>query len=257
MNAEEKVKLVHRAIWENVRRSSKNEVVVSDQWVQLTTPGAPTPVMNGVFRCEIESDRAEEHVRKTIAAYREKGLPFRWKTCESTKPVNIESLLKDNGLQLKDLLFGVIALPGHIELPENLNVNIRPLSPELKEDWITIQRNAWKVPQQGLDYIRKNFENESQRIDKNNIAYLAYVDGVPVASAGLLIHKDYVFLVGAATAPDYRGKGVYKALLRERILKANELNLPVVNHCVSNTSAPICLKLGFEKVCEIKSYEPT
>jgi predicted acetyltransferase len=62
--------------------------------------------------------------------------------------------------------------------------------------------------------------------------------------------------VGAAVDPEVRRQGIYHTLLAHRLREIKRRELPAVIHCLENTSAPICLKLGFEKVCEIYSFEP-
>jgi ribosomal protein S18 acetylase RimI-like enzyme len=163
---------------------------------------------------------------------------------------------KNDMLHLKDELWGLIALPGQLSFESNPQVEIKELARELKADWLIVQASAWGVPLEGINFIDKYFEKEFVLIDTGKAqAFIAYIEGKPVASAGLLLHDDYGYLVGAATAPSYRGQGVYRSLLRTRLDILNKKNLPAVIHCVSNTSAPICLKLGFEKVCQINSFE--
>lgn len=251
-----KRQLVESAIWESVKLSPINEVIIEDNWVQLTTPGAPTPVMNGVFRCEIKNEDIETRILQTIRQYKQKGLPFRWKTCESSKPVNINELLIKHGLTLKDRLWGLFAHPDQIQLSPNPDVEIKELNMDLKKDWLVVQAIAWNVPPEGISFIDKNFHQEFDLIEKGKAkAFLAYYKGKPVASAGLLLQANYGYLVGAATAPAARKLGVYRSLMKRRLDYLESKKLPAVIHCIWNTSAPICLKLGFEKICEINSFE--
>ncbi|MBT4792399.1 MAG: hypothetical protein HON90_12580, partial [Halobacteriovoraceae bacterium] len=85
--------------------------------------------------------------------------------------------------------------------------------------------------------------------------FIAYINDFAVASGGFSITKDYAFLGGGAVNPKYRKQGVYRTLLSHRMDIISEMNLPAVIHCLKKTSAPICLRLGFEKVCEIFSFE--
>lgn len=85
--------------------------------------------------------------------------------------------------------------------------------------------------------------------------YIAYLNDEPVGSAGLRYYSDYAYLVGAVVLPRFRKKGIYKSLLAHRVQLIKKKGLAIVNHCLENTSAPICLKLGFEKVVKIESFE--
>ncbi|MGZ6480597.1 MAG: GNAT family N-acetyltransferase, partial [Bdellovibrionales bacterium] len=119
-----------------------------------------------------------------------------------------------------------------------------------------VQAKAWSVPPQGIAYQRKAMTEGLSRRDSPYENYVAYLDGQPVGSAALRIAKDYVYLMGGAVNEAKRHQGVYRSLTAHRLERIAELGLPAVIQCLEKTSAPICLKLGFEKVCEIESYEP-
>ena len=50
-------------------------------------------------------------------------------------------------------------------------------------------------------------------------------------------------------------EGVYRALLQHRLEVLKQLGIPLATvHAISNTSAPILKKFGFEEVCKLYSY---
>lgn len=252
-----KQSLVERAVWEGIRQEEDNKVVVEPSWVQQMTPHAPTAFLNGVYRCELAAEGIEEKVKSTILLFRTHKLPFRWKIGPSSRPSNLQSILLANGLKKKDTLYGLYADPGALKIPVHPEVEVRELSLDTLEDWLKVQATAWKVPSPGIDHLRKkNSEvlKANQSLYQN---YIAYYQGEPVASAGLRFFSDYAFLVGAAVNPNFQRHGIYRTLLAYRLDIIGKRNLPAVIHCLEQTSAPICLKLGFEKICEIYSFEPS
>ena len=106
-----------------------------------------------------------------------------------------------------------------------------------------------------IEYLKKQVSKTLDHNTKNELNFIAYYNQKPVASAAVRILTDYAFLVGAAVNLEERKKGIYSTLLSHRLDIIKNLNLPAIIHCLENTSAPICLKLGFEKICEIESYE--
>jgi len=58
--------------------------------------------------------------------------------------------------------------------------------------------------------------------------YLCCVDGVPAAGAMLYVHNKVATLSGAATAPNFRGRGCQRALLTARINEAARLGCELV-----------------------------
>jgi len=83
--------------------------------------------------------------------------------------------------------------------------------------------------------------------------YLALIDGQPVATADItwLDDERAVFLGGALTMPEFRGRGAYRALVHERWREAGRRGRDVLVTQSEQTSQPVLKRLGFEVVGEI------
>jgi GNAT superfamily N-acetyltransferase len=83
--------------------------------------------------------------------------------------------------------------------------------------------------------------------------YLAFIDGRPVATADItwLADERAVFLGGALTLPEFRGRGAYRALVHERWREAGRRGRDVLVTQSEPMSQPILKRLGFEVVGEI------
>jgi hypothetical protein len=88
--------------------------------------------------------------------------------------------------------------------------------------------------------------------DPNNVVYLAYVDGEPVARASGSFSEHGVTLFGGATLPEARGRGAYRALVAARWEDAVARGTPVLVTQASPMSRPILGQLGFTELCEIR-----
>jgi hypothetical protein len=88
--------------------------------------------------------------------------------------------------------------------------------------------------------------------DPNNITYLAYVDGEPVARASAAFGPHAVSLFGGSTLPAARGRGAYRALVAARWKDAVARGTPALVTQASPMSRPILSRLGFQEVCEIR-----
>jgi GNAT superfamily N-acetyltransferase len=88
--------------------------------------------------------------------------------------------------------------------------------------------------------------------DPNNVVYLAYVDGEPVARASGSFSEHGVALFGGSTLPEARGRGAYRALVAARWRDAVARGTPVLVTQASPMSRPILQRLGFREVCEIR-----
>jgi len=89
--------------------------------------------------------------------------------------------------------------------------------------------------------------------------YLARWGGEPVGTAGFIVKPRCAYLVGGNVVSTHRGRGVYRALLDERLRRASELGVTLaVTQAREATSAPILEKLGFETLytSHIYKWEP-
>ena len=92
----------------------------------------------------------------------------------------------------------------------------------------------------------------STELDPNNVVYLAFVDGEPVARGSAAFGEHAVSLFGGSTLPEARGRGAYRALVAARWEEAVARGTPVVVTQASPMSRPILEQLGFREVCEIR-----
>jgi ribosomal protein S18 acetylase RimI-like enzyme len=88
--------------------------------------------------------------------------------------------------------------------------------------------------------------------DPNNVVYLAYVDGEPVARGSAAFGEHAVSLFGGSTLPEARGRGAYRALVAARWEDAVARGTPALVTQASPMSRPILAQLGFRDVCEIR-----
>jgi hypothetical protein len=88
--------------------------------------------------------------------------------------------------------------------------------------------------------------------DADNVVYLAFVEGSPVARASASFGKRAVSLFGGSTLPEARGRGAYRALVAARWQDAVDRGTPVLVTQASPLSRPILARLGFREVCEIR-----
>jgi GNAT superfamily N-acetyltransferase len=87
------------------------------------------------------------------------------------------------------------------------------------------------------------------------VRVLADVDGEPASCAGVSVIDGVARLWGGATVPELRGRGAYRAVLRERLRIARErgATLALVKGRV-DTSGPILSRAGFTAFDQERAY---
>ena len=112
------------------------------------------------------------------------------------------------------------------------------------------------MPDEERDAIRATLPERwaTTADDPSRWGYLALVEGVPVAEGWVrrTVHGP-LWLAGGVTLPSFRGRGIYRALVRARWDDAVRLGAGalVVNANV-DTSYPILERLGFRAVGRIR-----
>ena len=87
--------------------------------------------------------------------------------------------------------------------------------------------------------------------DSPVVTYIALIEGEPVGRATGSFSEYGVTLFGGAVLPEWRGRGVYKALVHARLRDAAERGTPVAVTQAGSMSRPILERLGFREVCRI------
>lgn len=85
-------------------------------------------------------------------------------------------------------------------------------------------------------------------------AFVAYVDGVPVGSGGCWYAGTCTYLSGSGVLEEFRGRGVYRALVRARWDDTVVRGHPALVIQAGRMSKPILERLGFETVCEVRAF---
>jgi len=88
--------------------------------------------------------------------------------------------------------------------------------------------------------------------DGRSSVYLAYLDGKPVGFARAVFTPSAALLLGGATLPEARGRGVYGALVHARWQETVERGVPRIVVSAGPMSAPILEKLGFERLGTVR-----
>jgi len=86
------------------------------------------------------------------------------------------------------------------------------------------------------------------RADGRSTIYLAYLDGEPVGFGRAIFTPWAGLLMGGATLPQARGRGVYTSVVHARWDEAVERGVPRLVVSAGPMSAPILERLGFERL---------
>lgn len=105
--------------------------------------------------------------------------------------------------------------------PATEGVQVRIIQPEEADLWAQIAADGWRdVAPELYDWIRQIGEATARK--EESPCFLAWIDGRPVAAAGLSLIPPVAHLAGASTIPVARGRRAQQALLGARLRYAAE-----------------------------------
>lgn len=177
-----------------------------------------------------------------------------------TQPEGLADLLLERGARRSERYLGMV-LPVTRELAIEVDSRIEVREVDLEGttgEMTEMIDRAWSMPggstRKGVDELRKYdpAEIHAPRI------FMAFYDGKPAAFSAMDVYDDLpvIRIAGGATDPAYRGKGLYKAMIKARLESARNLGKDYLAvQAKVDTSAPILERLGFETLCEIEKYD--
>jgi GNAT superfamily N-acetyltransferase len=201
---------------------------------------------------ERESEAMIEKVRQRYG-----DLAFGWVTGPSTRPADLPRRLEDAGLTHAASLAGMTFTDLATPIGANPNVRIEATSMKDAHAESEMMARAYGLPIDVMRVFNEILAAAAERIKSR--AYFGYVEGndSPVAWSFLLYLPDSptVLLGGAATLEEYRGNGLYSALVARRLADARaDGRTAAVVQADRHTSAPICAKLGFREICGLEIF---
>ncbi|MGW1876722.1 GNAT family N-acetyltransferase [Streptomyces sp. NPDC001975] len=186
-----------------------------------------------------------------------RGEAVEWKTRGHDDPADLPDRLRAAGFvpepretvviaQVEDLAVPFPALPPEVSLRRvTADADLHRIA--ALETAVWGEDMAWIA-----GYLRGRLAVEPD----DNEVYVAEAAGQVVSAAWVAFRPgtDFAMLLGGSTLAEWRGKGVYRALVALRATRAAARNAPYLLVEASDDSAPILKRLGFRAVTTTTPY---
>jgi ribosomal protein S18 acetylase RimI-like enzyme len=182
-----------------------------------------------------------------------RGQSFEWKTWGHDKPADLPERLEAAGfvsegretvlVGLAEEMAGPVHLDGVVLRETKDEADVRRMAATATE--VFGGDSSWLV-----DYLMEKQD------DPNTVVVIAEADGLVVSSARLEIVPGTEFggLWGGGTLAEWRGRGIYRALVAHRARVAIERGVRYLQVDASEDSRPILERLGFVQVTTATGY---
>ena len=186
-----------------------------------------------------------------LAYFRAKRKSFEWKVYGFDEPGNLESLLIEQGFasDKKEVLMVCSVNDRAPSETHSGSWELRRVETEQGvSDAVSVQKRVWNKDFEWLaDHLLNRLIKQPEQIS----IYCAYVKGKPVGTGWTCFYSGSKFpeLNGGAVLPEFRGRGIYKALYGQRLVEAANRGYQQITVDASPMSRPILEKMGFMHVC--------
>lgn len=216
----------------------------------------PAHAWNGVLWSGLDDGTADAAIAAQLAHYRAEGVPFEWKLYGHDGPADLGARLLAAGFEAEEpetlLVAEAAGQGGAVELPDG--VELREVTdPEGVRQVVEVHERAFGTDSSDLG--RRLLDRLAA--DPGTVtAVLALADGVPVSAARLELYPgtDFAGLWGGGTVEEWRGRGLYRALVAHRARVAAAHGHRWLQVDAAPTSRPILQRLGFVPLTTTTPY---
>jgi GNAT superfamily N-acetyltransferase len=233
--------------------------------VELVTEPAPMLLMTptakdaswggGVFWCELDETNADAAIATAVEHFRPFGREFEWKHYGYDEPRDLTDRLAAAGFtpdEEEALVVGEVAVVRDrlASAPEPDGITIRLLRTDTDgaaADWQGINDLHVAVwGEDGSDMNAAIAASIAEDPEATSMWLAVAEDGTVVCAARANFHvgTDFASLWGGSTLSEYRGRGIYKALVSRRADQAAERGYRFLQVDASPDSRPILERLG-------------
>jgi GNAT superfamily N-acetyltransferase len=202
---------------------------------------------NFILYSQLTDKNADSVIEAQVEYFRRRHASFEWKVYDHDQPPDLRTRLMMKGFKVRER-DAIMVLDVHraaTVLLRNVNADVRRLNdPGQLNILIDLLEAVWEADFSGLGELLK--EDLVKRPWYSSI-YTAYVGNVPASVGWIQFHKNSQFasLWGGTTLPQYRGRGLYTAVMATRLQEAIRRGYGFLTIDASKMSRPIAEKYGF------------
>lgn len=195
----------------------------------------------------LDATDVDDVIRDQIAFFEQIGADFEWKLYDYDTPPDLKERLAAHGFEIGEpeslMILPLDNAPAALLAP--LTQDVRRLTDPLELEHIrSIKEAVWQGDSEDLiGYLCLMMTQSPERMS----FYLAYADERSVSCGWIHFPPtgQFASLWGGSTLPEYRGRGLYTALLAARVQEAIRRGFRYLTIDASPMSRPIVERFGF------------
>ena len=211
---------------------------------------------NGVLWSRLDAATADAAIAAQVARFAEHGHPWEWKHYSHDPPPDLARRLETAGFEPEEaealLVAEVAALDLDAAPPPGVEV-VMARDADGVDQVVAVHDEVFGSDGSGL---RRPLLAALQQKVPPMLGVVALAGGRPVAAARAEFHQgtDFASLWGGGTVPEWRGHGIFRALVARRAAFAAARGYRYVQVDALPTSEPILARLGFVRLATTTPY---
>jgi GNAT superfamily N-acetyltransferase len=220
--------------------------------------GLPTDTFNIVCSTRFSPDEVDRGIRRVVAYFAGRRLPFAWWVGPADRPADLGQSLLRNRFSAVGREPGMVAdltrLPPAGLPPWGLR--IEPVTSARRiTDFARTLAALWVPPDLNVVRFYDAATAALLSADCPIQLYVGYAGGGAIACAELVIAGGVAGLYNIATIPAWRNKGIGTAMTTQVLLDARAAGCRAAVLQASDAGFHIYSRLGFRKFCEFTEYQ--
>ncbi|MEM9490022.1 MAG: GNAT family N-acetyltransferase [Myxococcota bacterium] len=224
---------------------------------ELSETDSPHPGANTVRVARLGASDADAHIAAIIEHFRRQNHGFQWIVGFGDSPADLGQRLLAHGMvHAGDVALLIRSDLSTETIPNNSQVSIDVVDPDDDDtlaEMLYLLGRSFQWPADRVAQFRGGW-SQHMRERRNELTYVARLDGRIVAMASWASKAGLALLSGGATLPEFRGQGIYSTLLRRRLDDARARGLTLVAVEAQPMSRRILQRYGFVDRCVTGVY---
>ena len=181
------------------------------------------PAWKGIAFSRFSTAEAETIIDQEIAHWNSLNRAFEWKVYSHDQPPDLIIRLRKRGFKIGCeealMILDAEEVPETLLVTPSKAIKVEKVSDESRiADFLSVEQAIWSRTRLSHEQLGSSLSDPMER----DVGFLAYQDEKPVGFARLATSPDSAFagFWGGGVLENFRGKGVYRALLAARIAEA-------------------------------------
>lgn len=208
----------------------------------------PAPGMSFVLYSRLDERTADGAIAEQIEYFTRLDRPFNWKVYAHDRPADLVQRLAARGFVVDEtdavMVLDVGNAPESLLNPPAADVR-RLTDPAQLADVVAVLEPVWETD---FTWVHERLGSH-MAIPGYLSVYVAYVAGRPVSVGWTYFNQGhFAGLWGGSTLAEYRGQGLYTAVLAARVREARRRGVGYLTIDAGSMSRPIVARHGFEVI---------